>query len=59
MSLGLSALASLAGNFGLQQTSILSSAAAFVWLNAAWRLSNMVPTREEAEAAHKKGRRRK
>jgi hypothetical protein len=50
------------GSFGLQELSILSNLVAFTWLSTAWKLSNLVPTREEAETvylkAHKGDRRR-
>lgn len=62
MSLGLSGLTSVMGSFGLQELSILSNLVAFTWLSTAWKLSNLVPTREEAETvylkAHKGDRRR-
>jgi len=54
MSLLLSGLATLDENFGLQKLSILSNAVCFTWMGTAWRLSNLVPTRAEAEEAHKK-----
>ena len=59
MSLALSALTSLAGDFGLQQLSILSSGVSLLWLGTAWRLSNLVPTRAEAEEAYKKEKEKK
>jgi ATP/ADP translocase len=49
MSLALSALTSVMGNFGLQELSILSNGVALLWMRTAWRLSNFVPTRQEAE----------
>jgi ATP/ADP translocase len=50
MSLALSGLTSLTGdNFGLQELSILGNGVALVWMRTAWRLSNYVPTRQEAE----------
>jgi ATP/ADP translocase len=56
MSLAISGIAQLAGNanFGLQQKSYLGTVVAFGWMQAAWRLSNYVPTRAEAEEAYKK-----
>ena len=54
MSLSLSALTSLFGNFNLQQLSILSNVAAIVWAKSTWNMSNLVPTRSEAEAAYSK-----
>jgi len=59
MSLGLSGLTSIMGNFGLQQLSILSSAVCFVWMGTAWRLSNLVPTRQEAEDVYAKSHKKK
>lgn len=59
MSLILSALTAVFGNFSLQDLSWLSSGASLLWLTCSWRLSNMIPTRKEAEEkyqqAHKKG----
>lgn len=49
MSLALSGLTSVMDNFGLQELSILSNGVALVWMGTAWRLSNYVPTRQEAE----------
>lgn len=62
MSLALSSLTAVFGNFGLQQLSFLTGGAAFLWLSAAWNVSNRVLSRAEAEAqyqANKKGRKRK
>jgi ATP/ADP translocase len=56
MSLLLSGITYVDANFGLQKLSILSNLVCFAWMQTAWTLSNMVPTREEAEAAHKKGK---
>jgi ATP/ADP translocase len=53
-SLTLSGLTSLFGAVGLRELSYLTTGAAGVWLGAAWRLSNLVPTREQAEEAYKK-----
>ena len=52
MSLALSGLTSIFGSFGLQQLSILSALVAGGWAQTAWRLSNFVPTRKEAEEAY-------
>lgn len=49
MSLALSGLTSLFGNFGLQQLSCLTGGASCLWLAAAWNVSNRVLTRKEAE----------
>jgi len=54
MSLALSGLTSLYGNFGLQQLSYLTTGASFAWLVSAWQLSNRVLTRSEADEAYKK-----
>jgi ATP/ADP translocase len=54
MSLVVSGLTSVMGNFGLQELSILSSGVGLVWMRTAWQLSNHVPTRQEAEDAYKK-----
>jgi ATP/ADP translocase len=52
-SLALSGLTSFFGAVGLRELSYLTTGAAGVWLGAAWRLSNLVPTREQAEEAYK------
>ncbi|KAL7572100.1 hypothetical protein ACA910_001739 [Epithemia clementina (nom. ined.)] len=54
MSLALSGLTSVMGNFGLHQLSMLSALVGCGWMHAAWRLSNFVPTRAEAEKAYLK-----
>lgn len=54
MSLALSGLTSLFGNFGLKELSYLTTGASFLWLTTAWQLSNKVMTRTEAEQAYKK-----
>ncbi|GKY94094.1 hypothetical protein MPSEU_000375800 [Mayamaea pseudoterrestris] len=56
MSLGISAIAQIAGsgNFGLQQKSYLGAIISVAWMQTAWRLSNLVPTRAEAEETYKK-----
>jgi ATP/ADP translocase len=54
MSLALSALAVFDSNFGLQKQSVVSNVVGLAWLGTAWKLSNMVPTRAEAEEAHQK-----
>lgn len=56
MSLALSGLSSIFGNFGLQQLSCLTTGASLLWLNFAWRLSNLLPTRLEAEEEYAKSR---
>lgn len=57
MSLGLSGLASLFGTVGLQQLSYITSGTALLWTVTAVQLSNLVPSREEAESAHEKMKR--
>jgi|AntRauTorckE5430_2_1112549.scaffolds.fasta_scaffold04992_2 ATP/ADP translocase len=52
MSLALSGLTSIFGNFGLQQISCLTGGAAFLWLTAAWNVSNRVLSRAEAETLY-------
>ena len=53
MSLVLSGLTALDAQLGgLRSLSILSSAVCFSWMGTAWNLSNRVPTRAQAEAAH-------
>jgi TLC ATP/ADP transporter len=54
MSLGLSGLTQLAGEFGLQQLSVLSTVVALAWMRTAWTLSNLVPTHEEAQDVYNK-----
>jgi len=58
MSLLVSGLASVDENFDLQKLSILANVVCFTWMQTAWRLSNMVPTRAEAEAAHEKDKKK-
>lgn len=57
MSLALSGLTSMFGDFGLQQLSFLTGGASGIWLLAAWNVSNLVLTRAEAESLYqeKKG----
>ena len=57
MSLVISGITTLPFEFGLQQQSILSAIVCASWMGTAWKLSNMVPTRAEAEAAHKRQKR--
>jgi hypothetical protein len=52
MSLGLSGLTYLFGDFGIQEYSILGALANLYWFRTAWSLSNEVPTRKEAEDMH-------
>lgn len=53
-SLTLSGLTSFFGTVGLREFSYLTTGAAGVWLGTAWRLSNLVPTKKQAEEAYKK-----
>jgi len=53
-SLALSALTSSFGAMGLRELSYFTTGAAGVWLGTAWRLSNLVPTRAQAEEAYEK-----
>ncbi len=41
------------GAMGVRGLSHFATAAAGLWLVAAWRLSNLVPTKEEAEEAYR------
>lgn len=54
MSLALSALTYCFGNLGVQQLSQLTTLGALGWFVTAYRLSNVVPTKAEAEAAYAK-----
>ena len=56
MSLGLSMLTSMFGNFGIQQLSYLTLGSAFIWLSAAWNVSNLVSTRAQAEETYKRNK---
>lgn len=53
-SLALSALTSSFGAVGLRELSYFTTGAAGLWLGTAWNLSNLVPTRAEAEEAYDK-----
>ena len=59
MSLALSGLTSVFGNFGLQQLSCLTGGAACLWLTAAWNVSNRVLTRAEAENLYQNQKKKK
>ena len=52
MSLSLSGLTALFGNFGIQEYSIISALVNLGWFKVSWDLSNYVPTRKEAEEAY-------
>jgi ATP/ADP translocase len=56
MSLLLSAITAVVPTFGVQSLSVLSTGVCVGWLGTAWQLSNLVPTRAEAEAAHQKSK---
>mmetsp|Transcript_29492 Transcript_29492/g.43557 ORF Transcript_29492/g.43557 Transcript_29492/m.43557 type:complete len:497 (+) Transcript_29492:175-1665(+) len=53
MSLSLSALTALFGNFGLQELSLLATGASVLWCKTTWDLSNLVPTKQEASILYK------
>jgi ATP/ADP translocase len=54
ISLSLSGLTSLFGQFNLQSLSVLSDVTAVLWAKTAWDLSSLVPTRKEAQASYDK-----
>ena len=54
MSLSLSAMTGVFGDFGLQKLSILSTGASLLWLSSSWNLSNLIPTRKEAIEQYRK-----
>lgn len=54
MSLALSALTTGVGNLTVHQLSQLTAIVAISWLICTWRLSNVVPTKAEAEEAYAK-----
>jgi ATP/ADP translocase len=56
MSLLLSGITSAMGNFNLHQLSIFCDISALFWVKTAWTLSNLVPTRKEAQEAYTKSR---
>ena len=51
-------LTSSFGVIGLKELSYFTTGAAALWLKMAWSLSNAVPTREEADEAYKKMKKR-
>ena len=53
-SLALSAVTSMFGVVGLQELSYFATGASGLWLAAAWRLGNLVPTRKEADEAYER-----
>ncbi len=58
MSLALSGLTSLFGNFEMKQLTYLTGGAACLWLSAAWNVSNLVLSKAEASSlySNKKGK---
>jgi ATP/ADP translocase len=54
MSLALSALTSCLGNLGVKQLSQLTTLGALSWFACSWQLSNLVPTKAEAEESYAK-----
>lgn len=52
MSLALSGLTSIFGNFDITQLTYLTGGAACIWLNAAWNVSNLVLTKAEASTLY-------
>lgn len=54
ISLSLSALTSIFGQFDLQSLSIMADLAAFSWAKMAWNLSSLVPTKKEAQGSYDK-----
>lgn len=52
MSLALSGLTALLPTFALKELSVLSSLVSLGWMRTAWRLSNFVPTRAQAEEGY-------
>jgi ATP/ADP translocase len=54
ISLSLSGLTSIFGQFNLQSLSVLSDVVAFGWAKTAWDLSSLVPTRKEAQDSYDK-----
>mmetsp|Transcript_14490 Transcript_14490/g.20661 ORF Transcript_14490/g.20661 Transcript_14490/m.20661 type:complete len:638 (+) Transcript_14490:569-2482(+) len=56
MSLALSGLSSLFGDFGVRELSSLSTGASMLWLMAAWNVGKLVPTRANADLQYKKNK---
>eukprot|EP00536_Pseudo-nitzschia_multiseries_P005217 jgi/Psemu1/238343/estExt_Genewise1.C_950057 len=54
ISLSLSAMTSIMGQFNLQSLSILADLAAITWAKTAWNLSSLVPTKQEAQGSYDK-----
>jgi Pyruvate/2-oxoacid:ferredoxin oxidoreductase gamma subunit len=58
MSLFLSALTYMFGNFGLHQLSLLSMLASTAWMGTAWWLGGLVPKQAQAEKMVKERRKK-
>ena len=54
ISLSLSALTSMFGQFDLQSLSVMADLAAVTWAKMAWNLSSLVPTKKEAQGSYDK-----
>jgi len=54
ISLSLSTLTSIFGQFDLQSLSVMADLAALTWAKMAWNLSSLVPTKEEAQGSYDK-----
>ena len=54
ISLSLSALTSIFGQFDLQSLSVMADLAAVTWARMAWNLSSLVPTKKEAQGSYDK-----
>lgn len=54
ISLSLSALTSVFGQFDLQSLSVMADLAAITWAKMAWNLSSLVPTKAEAQGSFEK-----
>ena len=52
MSLALSGLTSIFGNFSIDHLTYLTGGAACLWLSAAWNVSNLVPSKSEANSLY-------
>lgn len=59
MSLALSGLTSIFGNFDMSTLTYLTGGAACIWLKAAWNVSNLVLTKSEASALYASKRNKK
>lgn len=52
ISLSLSTLTSIFGQFDLQSLSVIADLAAITWAKMAWNLSSLVPTKKEAQGSY-------